>query len=67
MRLEIEIPEEFEKHFNHDRTKESLEKIMADIGVSLILGNYKFETIKMLEKALNSSKVIKEDKGGGKE
>ena len=66
MRLEIEIPEAFEKHFNHDRFKESLERIMADIeyqsdiGVSLMSGNYEFETVEMLEKALNNGKVIKD-------
>ena len=31
MRIEIEIPKEFEKHFNQDKFKDSLERIMADI------------------------------------
>ena len=69
MRLEIEIPKEFEWHFKRDRFKESLERIMADIeyqsdiGVSLMSGNYEFETVEMLEKAFKSAKIIK---GSGK-
>lgn len=64
MRLEIEIPEAFEKHFNYDRFKDSLERIMADIeyhsdiGVSLMSGTYEYETIEMLENAFKSAKPI---------
>ena len=29
MRIEIEIPKEFEKHFNEDKFKDSFERIMA--------------------------------------
>ena len=60
MRVEIEIPEAFEKEFNQDRFKESLERIMADIkhslenGDCLCAGNYEYETIEMLEKALEA-------------
>ena len=35
MRIEIEIPKEFENHFNQDKFKDSLERIMADIEHSL--------------------------------
>ena len=62
MRIEIEIPKEFEEHFKQDKFKDSLERIMADIFHSLEIGNclcagrYEYETIEMLEKALEDSK-----------
>ena len=62
MRIEIEIPKEFENHFNQDKFKDSLERIMADIehslenGDCLCVGRYEYETIEMLEKAFENSK-----------
>ena len=62
MRIEIEIPKEFEEHFKQDKFKDSFERIMADIwhsleiGNCLCAGNYEYETIKMLEEALENSK-----------
>ena len=61
MRIEIEIPKEFEEHFNQDKFKDSLERIMADIKYSLENGDYlcckyEYETIEMLEKAFENSK-----------
>ena len=62
MRIEIDIPKEFEEHFKQDKFKDSLERIMADIFHSLEIGNclcagrYEYETIEMLEKALEDSK-----------
>ena len=58
MRIEIEIPKEFEKHFNQDKFKDSLERIMADIkhSVCLCSGRYEYETIEMLQKAFENSK-----------
>ena len=64
MRIEIEIPKEFEKHFNQDKFKDSLERIMADIEHSLenrdylCAGRYEYETIEMLEKAFENSKML---------
>ena len=64
MRIEIEIPKEFEKHFNQDKFKDSLERIMADIkhslenGDCLCAGRYEYETIEMLEKAFENSKML---------
>ena len=64
MRLEIEIPKEFECHFKRDRFKDSLERIMADIeyqsdiGVTLMSGNYEYETIEMLVNAFQNSKQV---------
>ena len=64
MRIEIEIPKEFEKHFNQDKFKDSLERIMADIehslenGDCLCAGRYEYETVEMLEKAFENSKML---------
>ena len=64
MRIEIEIPKEFEKHFNQDKFKDSFERIMADIkhslenGDCLCAGRYEHETIEMLEKAFENSKML---------
>ena len=55
MRIEIEIPKEFEEHFKQDKFKDSLERIMADLKNSLCASNYEHETIEMLEKALENS------------
>ena len=62
MRIEIDIPKEFEEQFKQDKLKDSLERIMADIfhsleiGNCLCAGNYEYETIKMLAEALENSK-----------
>ena len=62
MKIELEIPKEFEEHFKQDKFKDSLERIMADIkyslenGDCLCAGRYEYETIEMLEKALEDSK-----------
>ena len=63
MRIEIDIPKEFEEHFKQDKFKNSLERIMVDIfhslenGDCLCAGRYEYETIEMLEKALENSKT----------
>ena len=63
MRIEIEIPKEFEEHFKQNKFKDSLERIMVDIfhslenGDCLCAGRYEYETIKMLEEALENSKT----------
>ena len=62
MKIEIEIPKEFEEHFNQDKFKDSFERIMVDIWHllenknCLCAGNYEYETIEMLVKALEDSK-----------
>ena len=62
MRIEIEIPKEFEEHFKQDKFKNSLERIMVDIwhsleiGNCLCAGNYEYETIEMLAEALENSR-----------
>ena len=62
MRIEIDIPKEFEEYFNQDKFKDSFERIMADIECSLedkdclCAGRCEFETIEMLKSAFENSK-----------
>ena len=56
MRIEIEIPKEFEEHFKQDKFKDSFERIMVDLKNCLCAGRYEYETIEMLEKALENSR-----------
>ena len=68
MKIEIEIPKEFEAHFKADKFKDSMERIIADIqhGIDsrncLCAGRFEMETIEMLEHAFENSKVIEECK-----
>jgi len=54
MRIEIEIPKEFEEHFKQDRFEDTLHRLSAD--AHLIAGNYEQETATMLIKAFKESK-----------
>ena len=62
MRIEIEIPKEFEEHFKNNKFKDSFERIMADIEYSLedknclCAGRCEFETIEMLKAVFENSK-----------
>ena len=71
MKLIIEIPKEFESHFNHDRFADSFWRISGDIeripyadllpinkGLS---GKYEKELIDMLDKALVKAEVVKDE------
>ena len=65
MKLIIEIPKEFEEHFNTDRFNDSLERVRVDIQYglidhSVIAGLYELEVIKMLRKAMLEAEIIKE-------
>lgn len=55
MKIEIEIPKEFEEHFNQDRFEDTLHRLSAD--AHLIAGNYEQETAIMLIKALKDGKI----------
>lgn len=68
MKLIIDIPQEFEKHFNEDRFKDSLERIEADIhdcinetaqNVPAISGNYELELVEMFVTAFKNAEVRK--------
>ena len=54
MKIEIEIPKEFEEHFKKDKFEDSLHRLCAD--AHLIAGNYEQETAIMLIKAFKESK-----------
>lgn len=59
MKITIEIPKEFEEHYNIDNFEDSLKRIESDLrhlnyrGLS---GLYELELIEMLRKAFNRSK-----------
>lgn len=61
MQVIIDIPEEFEKHFNFDNFEDSLERIKLDVVDSIYCteasssGKYEIETIDMLIKAFKES------------
>ena len=55
MKIEIEIPQEFEEHFMQDKFEDSLHRLSAD--AHLIAGNYEQETAIMLIKAFKESKT----------
>ncbi len=54
MKIEIEIPKEFEEHFKQDKFEDALYRLSAD--AHLIAGNYEQETAIMLIKAFKESK-----------
>lgn len=55
MKIEIEIPQEFEEHFIRDKFEDTLHRLSAD--AHLIAGNYEQETAIMLIKAFKESKT----------
>lgn len=64
MKIEIEIPNEFEEHFNQDRFEDTLHRLSAD--AHLIAGNYEQKTAIMLIKAFKDGKIKGEvDKRNG--
>ena len=64
MIISLEIPKEFEEHFNMDRFRDSLERVRVDvecarISYSTMSGLYEIEVIKMLRGAMTKAEVIK--------
>lgn len=61
MLLTIEIPRQFEEHFNNDRFEESFKRIEADINSNnyTLSGKYESETIEMLREAIKKGRVNK--------
>ena len=65
MKIVIEIPKEFEDHFNSDRFEDSLARIASDIesfGFRLA-GRYEKETITMLREAFKKGTPLPEGHG----
>lgn len=64
MIISLEIPKEFEEHFNMDRFEDSLERIYGELesdeGHYILAGKYELELIKMLRDAMAKAEVIKE-------
>lgn len=67
MKITINIPQDFEKHFNEDRFEDSLKRIKADVhdcinetaqNIPAISGNYELELIEMLIEAFKNAEVI---------
>lgn len=56
MKIALDIPKEFEEHFNNDRFEDSLHRLCAD--AHLLAGNYEQETAIMLFKALKNAKEV---------
>lgn len=54
MKIEIEIPKEFEKHFEQDKFEDALCRLSTD--AHLMAGNYEKETATMLIGAFKNSK-----------
>jgi hypothetical protein len=59
MKITIEIPKEFEKHFGEDRFKDSLERLKSDAGECLA-GLYEIELCDMLIKVFEKAEKAKE-------
>lgn len=61
MKLVIDIPEEFEEHFNNDRFEDSLHRLEADvkpkIGTGTLSGLYEAELVEMLRNAFRDACV----------
>lgn len=62
MKLVIDIPKEFEEHFNKDKFEDSFKRMEADvmfgIGSGNLSGMYELELIRMLKDAFNRSTKI---------
>ena len=63
MKLIIDIPQEFEEHFNQDRFKDSMGRIAADVISQVysddsISGNYEIELLDMLSEAFEKAESI---------
>ena len=61
MKVEIDIPGEFEDHFRRDRFEDSLRRLHADAGV--LAGRYEKEIASMLIRAFRQARFT-DDKAG---
>ena len=61
MNILIEIPKEFEEHFNNDRFKDSFERVHADIKYHEIFlsGCYEMELVQMLQNVMEKAEVVR--------
>lgn len=64
MKITIDIPKEFEQHFNNDRFRDSLKRIITDVTDEIesdfsISGKYEIELCEMLIKAFKNAEPVK--------
>ena len=65
MKLTIELPEEFEEHFQMDKFEDSLHRVEADLRHRVnspyqLSGNYEIELIEQLNRSFSKAEVIDE-------
>lgn len=63
MKIIIDIPKDFERHYNNDKFKDSLERTKNDVYYSLehdegTSGLYEIELLDMLVKAFQSAEAV---------
>lgn len=67
MRIEIEIPKEFEHDYKSDKFKDFFSRVLCDIEDGTLCGNYEKETVEMFLKAFDESKTAYDvEKGCGR-
>lgn len=61
MKVLIEIPKEFEEHFNNDRFKDSFKRLHTDIQYNKIFlsGSYEMELVQMLQNVMEKAEVVR--------
>lgn len=62
MKITIDIPQDFEEHFNQDKFKDSMGRIAADIIFQVysedsVSGNYEIELLEMLSGAFETAET----------
>lgn len=65
MKLTIELPEEFEEHFQMDKFEDSLHRVEADLrhreyDSYQLSGNYEIELIEQLSRSFSKAEVVDE-------
>jgi len=65
MTIKLQIPKEFEKHFNQDKFKDSLLRIATDVTSeikldSAISGRYELELLGMLIASFEDSVIVEQ-------
>lgn len=58
MRIEIEIPKEFESDYIGDKFKDFFSRVLCDIEKGVMCGNYEKEIAEMFTKAFDESKTM---------
>jgi hypothetical protein len=62
MKLIIDLPDEFEQHFDFDKFQDSFMRICGDIRTEgCLCGNYEYELADELKKAFDKAEKFKEE------